>query len=241
MNDDTDYVVVTGTDTEIGKTLVGAGLARTLVDRGRSVRAVKPVESGMDELEPGEDDGARLADAAAQETPSRALTTLSRPLAPPEAADIDDADLPYDGWIDEVQTIGGQVDTCIVEGAGGLLSPLTWDKSALHIADDLDAGAVVVAPNTLGVLNHTLLTLEVLATAGIPVYGVVFSDRAAVERDESSDKNPDTLRRVTGFERIQTLPRVDGWRDAAAQLDPLADWIDLGPTDSPGAGTMALD
>ncbi len=241
MADDTDYIVVTGTDTEIGKTLVGAGLARRLHDAGGDVRAVKPVESGLDELDPDETDGHRLSTAAGQSTPREALVTLSRPLAPPEAAEIDGVTLDFDDWIDQTRDIGGGTDTCIVEGAGGLLSPLTWNHSALHLADSLGAGAIVVAPNTLGVLNHTLMTLQILADADVPLYGVVFSDRAAANRDESSDKNPDTLRRVTDYDRIQTLPRVTDWRDAATHLVPLADWIARGATPSPGAGTMALD
>lgn len=216
-------IVVTGTDTEIGKTLVTCALAHRFDRRGLDVRAVKPVESGIDELADEERDGHRLARAARQETPPRALVELTRPLAPPEAADIDGVDLSMDEWCEEIEAIAEAADLVFVEGAGGLLSPLTWQTSARELADALGAPALVVAPDALGVLNHTLMTLEVLEAAGIPLAGVVFS--RSREADDSTDKNPRTLRRVAEVDRVTSVPRVDGWASAAEHLDAAVDWI----------------
>lgn len=223
-----NIIVVTGTDTEIGKTMVCAGLARKLSDRGIEVRAVKPVESGIDELEPEQRDGVVLARAARQEEPRRALVELSRPLAPPEAADIDGVTLEMEAWTRRIRDIAYDADVVLVEGAGGLLSPLTWTRSARDLAVELEAPALVVAPNVLGVLNHTLMTLEVLEASSVDLAGVCFS--APAERDEASEHNFDTLRRFSGLDRIDGVPRVEDWEEAAGHLDDVADWIlhDLG-------------
>ena len=218
-----NIVVVTGTDTEIGKTMVTCGIARGLADAGVDVRAIKPVESGIDELEEEQRDGVNLARAARQSDPSRALVELGRPLAPPEAADIDGVALDMDRWCRHILREAESADIVLVEGAGGLLSPLTWDATARDLAARLDANVLLVAPDALGVLNHTLLTLEALDAAGLPVVGTVFS--RSTEGDESTDKNARTLERFTGRRSIAVLPKVSDWQEAADHLDEPIDWV----------------
>ena len=218
-----NILVVTGTDTEIGKTTVACGLVRGLVDRGVDVRAIKPVESGIDELAVEQRDGVRLAEAARQEEPGRALTELTRPLAPPEAAEIDGVELDYDAWVATVEEASRSADLVIVEGAGGLLSPLTWQQTARDLAVDLQARVLLVAPDALGVLNHSLMAYELLESAGLEVAGIVFS--RSTEGDESTDKNPRTFRRFSGFDRVAALPRIDGWRDGVEHLETPIGWV----------------
>ncbi len=220
---ESNIIVVTGTDTEIGKTLVTCGLVRRFADRGTYVRGVKPVESGIDELDVGERDGVKLAEAARQEHPERALSELTRPLAPPEAADIDGVELSLEDWCRETERIADGAELTFVEGAGGVLSPLTWEHSARELAGALDAPVLLVAPNELGVLNHTLMAVEVLEQAGLPIVGVVFS--RAREEDESTDKNPRTFRQFSGRDRVEALDRVDSWREAAEELGEPETWI----------------
>jgi dethiobiotin synthetase len=218
-----NVIVVTGTDTEVGKTLVTCGLMRRFADRGTDVRGVKPVESGIDELEVEERDGVKLAEAARQDRPTRALTELTRPLAPPEAADIDGVELSFEDWCRQAERISDQAELTFVEGAGGVLSPLTREHSARELADALEAPVLLVAPNELGVLNHTQMAVEVLEQAGIPFVGVVFS--RAREGDESTEKNPRTFREFSGRECVAALDRVDGWREASEELDEPETWI----------------
>jgi len=220
---ETPIIVVTGTDTEIGKTLVTCALADRFWRRDVDVRAVKPVESGLDELEEDETDGARLARSARQTAPERALTELSRPLAPPEAADIDGVELGFDQWCEHLRATAEEAELVLIEGAGGLLSPLTWNHTARELAVALKAPALVVAPDELGVLNHTLMTVEVLDAADIPLLGVVFS--RARDADASTDKNPRTFRRVSGIDRVTSLPTVEGPGEASRHLTEVAAWI----------------
>jgi len=223
MRSPSDIVIVTGTNTEIGKTLVACGLVRRLADTGVDVRAVKPVESGIEELEPEERDGVRLARAARQSRPTRALTELGRPLAPPEAADIDGVELSMESWCRDIERIADGAEFVVVEGAGGVLSPLTWEATTREIADALSASVLVVVPNALGVLTHTLTAIEALERAQVPLEGVVFSEPAST--DESTRRNPETLRRFAGIQRVTRLPRVSGWREAAKHLEVPAHWL----------------
>lgn len=223
MSAPSNIVVVTGTDTEIGKTLVASAVARWLADEETDVRAIKPVESGIEELEPDERDGVKLAAAARQDQPREALTELGRPLAPPEAARIDGVELEMEQWCRRVERYAAESDVTIVEGAGGLLSPLTWSGATRELAVRLGAPALVVAPNTLGVLNHTLMTLEVLEQAGVPTLGVVLN--ACRERDESVEHNASTLRRVADIDRVATVPTLESWRAAVEHVEAPAGWV----------------
>ncbi|TVR05024.1 MAG: dethiobiotin synthase [Deltaproteobacteria bacterium] len=214
-------LLLTGTDTEIGKTEVGCGLARALADRGVRVCAVKPAESGVDGDTPGPgEDGVRLARAARQTEPAAALVRLRTPVAPPEAADREGVRLSHGPWLDRIRALAEVHDVVLVEGAGGLLSPLTWEITAIDLARDLGAAAIVVAPDRLGTLNHTRLTLAALDAAGIPVAAVVFS--APATADASTGSNAPALQRLHPDLRVHRLPRVTGVDDSAAHLAALA-------------------
>ena len=217
-------VVVTGTGTEIGKTVVACGLARALSDRGIDVRAVKPVESGTAETERGREDGVLLARAARQEEPSEALVRLRAPLAPPVAADREGLRLSMERWVEQIDGISAGAELTLVEGAGGVLSPLTWDATARELAAALDAPALVVAPDRLGCLTHTLTALESLRAGGVEPLGVVYS--APPEGDASTGGNPETLARFSGLGRVARLGRVADIREAAGELGEVADWAE---------------
>ena len=223
MNTSPNIVVVTGTDTEIGKTMVAAGFARALADRGLDVAAIKPVESGTQPAPQPVEDGAILARAARQEEPGQALVRLREPLAPPVAADIDGVELDMDHWCDAIRAHAERADIVLVEGAGGLLSPLTWAETAREMAQKLEARALVVAPDQLGCLNHTLLVLEALEHAGVPLAGVVFS--APEQPDTSSGRNAQALRDFAGLDCIAELGRVVDWLEAAEQLAHACEWL----------------
>lgn len=218
-------VVVTGTGTEIGKTMVACGLARALSDRGLDVRAVKPVESGTAVTERDREDGVLLARAARQDEPSGALVRLRAPLAPPVAADREGAELSMERWVERIREISAGADLTLVEGAGGVLSPLTWDATARELAAALDAPALVVAPDRLGCLTHTLTALESLRAGGIEPLGVVYS--APPEGDASTGGNPETLARFSDVDRVARLGRVPDFREAARQLGEVADWAEV--------------
>jgi len=212
-------VMVTGTDTGVGKTLVTAALARRLREMSVDVVAVKPVESGVSTSEP--EDGRVLAEATGQRFPSEALDRLKAPVAPPEAAEMEGLVLEPQRWVSTIRSLSTDHEIVLVEGAGSLLSPLTWETSLLDLAQEFDASLLVVGVDRLGVQGHTLLTLRALRDAGRDVVGVVLN--APEAPDASTNTNARALQRVEPTLRVLSVPRVDRWSDAASHLTPLAE------------------
>ena len=224
MNElNSSVVVITGTDTAVGKTMVAAGLARALVNRGVDVRAVKPVESGTLAEPAAGEDGAILAGATGQAQPRQALTRLRAPLAPPVAAADEGVRLDMDDWCAEIRRYAEAADLVLVEGAGGLLSPLTWTETSRELAKKLGARAVLVAADRLGTLSHTLMAMEVLEQAGVPIAAIVFS--APASADPSTGRNAEALREFSAYERVAVLPRVSSLEAAADRLATVAEWL----------------
>jgi dethiobiotin synthase len=167
---------VTGTDTDVGKTVVAAWLVARL---GASYW--KPVQAGTDP-ETDSDTVRRLAGVGQDRILPEAYV-LPHPLAPHEAARR--AGLA----IDMAKLVPPASDRpLVVEGAGGLMVPLGDQSYVIDLARDLDLPLILVARSTLGTINHTLLSLEAIRRRGLPLAGVVINgpetphNRAAIER-----------------------------------------------------------
>jgi dethiobiotin synthetase len=168
-------VLVTGTDTEVGKTIVTAAVAAAAQAAGLRVAVVKPGQTGIATGEPT--DIEVITRLAAPDT-TRTLAEYPDPLAPLTAATV--ASLPplelYE-VVDAIRAEADKHDLVLVEGAGGLLVPMgvrpsgdSW--TVADLATTLGVSTIVVARAGLGTLNHTALTLEALARRGVPA-GVV--------------------------------------------------------------------
>ena len=196
---------VTGTDTEVGKTHIGEAIARELSHRGIDVRTVKPVESGVDGNHP--EDGIRLAKATGQDWPRQALQRFKAPLAPPLAAKLEGEAIQVQEWIKSIEALGQRAQLLLIEGAGGLLSPLDWDSTLLDLAKRWPATALVVDADRLGSVGRSRLCLNVLATSGIPVRGLVLN--APETADQTTGQNEKLLSKLEPGIRIATAPRSD--------------------------------
>jgi dethiobiotin synthetase len=164
-------ILITGTDTGVGKTITTAALAAVLHGTGRSVAVYKPCQSGA---AAGDSDAAeilRLAGAVTAETG----VVLQEPLAPVAAAAVEGTPLPrVAAHAEKVRELAASHDHVLVEGAGGLLVELDSDGGTLADLGSLLAAAfVLVARPALGTLNHTALTLEALDARDLQVTGVV--------------------------------------------------------------------
>jgi dethiobiotin synthetase len=164
-------LVVTGTGTGVGKTVVTAALACHARQAGIDVAVCKPVQTGTDS---GDDD---LADVARLSgvTELAGLARYPQPLAPVAAAEQAGMALPTR---DQVLRLVGDLDRpgrlTLMEGAGGLLVEVADACVTLRdLAVDLGAAALVAVTAELGTLNHTALTLEALAAHGVPCEGLV--------------------------------------------------------------------
>lgn len=214
-------VFVAGTGTDLGKTHIACALLRAARRRGLRADAFKPVVSGFDPAEPQASDPARLAaalgrpDAWADISPRR----YGAPLAPNLAARLEGdrlemADLIADcrAWLES-----RDADFALIEGAGGVMSPMTDDATNLDLMTTLGLPVLLVAGSYLGTASHLLTALEVLRSRQAPLAAIVVS--------ESLDA-PDlaqTVEMIRAFERetpIVVAPRAPAW-DAAELADLL--------------------
>lgn len=164
-------ILVTGTDTGVGKTMTTAALAAVLHRTGRSVAVYKPCQSGAAD---GDSDAAEIVRLAGAVT-AKTGVVLQQPLAPVAAAALDGTPLPtLAAHAKKVHELAASHDHVLVEGAGGLLVELDSDGGTLADLGSLLAAAfVLVARPGLGTLNHTALTLEALDARDLQVIGVV--------------------------------------------------------------------
>jgi dethiobiotin synthetase len=164
-------LVVTGTGTGCGKTVVTAALACHARQAGVDVAVCKPVQTGVDA---GDDDLAEVGRLTGL-TQLAGLARYPQPMAPMAAAEQAGTSLPTrDEVLDLVRGTDRPGRLTLVEGAGGLLVELADGRVTLRdLAVDLDAAVLVVATAELGTLNHTALTLEALATQGLRCAGLV--------------------------------------------------------------------
>ena len=217
-------LLVTGTDTGVGKTVVAAALLLGLRARGLKAVGFKPAETG---ISPGEmADSELLAQASGVDEPlARPLLRLAEPLAPAVAADRAGVALEADAVRGRVRALRAAGYRLLVEGAGGLMVPLAWGFTALDLAADVGLAAVIVARPGLGTLNHVVLTAQALSARGVPLAGVVLNGRADPP-DLAEQTNPDALPRLLPGVRVVVTPRTAArGLESARQLQRLLEGL----------------
>lgn len=198
---------VTGTGTEVGKTVVAAAIARTLAASGRTVAVFKPAVTGLEEE--GEPDHELLRRAAGSHQTDAEISPyrFDPPASPHLAAELAGAEIDPERLREAARAAAAGADDIVCEGVGGLLVPLSHGYLVRDLALDLGLPIVVVASPGLGTVNHTLLTVEAARSAGLEVASVVLTpwpaDPTPVERS-----NRETIAAL-GELRIETLPRLD--------------------------------
>jgi len=172
-------IFITGTDTGVGKTIVASTLARLLLERGINVGVMKPVTSGCAE-ENGRlvsEDAELLAWSAgiSQVDHDMAPYLLRLPVAPYEAANREGKVIEFPQIASSLSRLSARHDFMIVEGAGGLMVPLTEGLLIADLIRFLSLPVLVVARPGLGTVNHTLLTCFAAGNLGIKVRGVLIN------------------------------------------------------------------
>jgi dethiobiotin synthetase len=211
---------VTGTDTGVGKTLVSCALAAAFAAHGGRVGVFKPVETGRGPKD-ADRDGALLAVAARSRDNAELITPylFAEGVAPLVAARRTLAPIDIGRLDAALQSISQNRDVVIVEGAGGLLTPISRD----HAFDTLFArwrlGVLIVAANRLGAINHTRLTTQAAETAGLKVRAVVLNDADGAPRDASASSNEEALREMLPGIRVVRFPWMAPPYDHAGLAD----------------------
>jgi dethiobiotin synthetase len=173
---------MTGTGTDIGKTYLGCGLIRAWRGRGLKVDAFKPVLSGFDPVRVGESDAGQLLAALDQPVSPQTLDAISpwrytAALSPDAAAAKEGKRVDYNAVLTaSCAFLQGTHDVALIEGAGGVMAPLSDDRTMLDWMADLRLPAILVTGSYLGTLSHTLTALEVLQARRVPVALVVMNE-----------------------------------------------------------------
>lgn len=183
--------IVTGTDTEIGKTIFSAAL--TLALEGSYY---KPVQSGLEE----ETDTARvqrltgLPDVHFLPEAYR----LNTPASPHLSAELDCVEIDCNRLAPQAQDLSGRPIPLIAEGAGGLLVPLTREKLTIDAFKEWGLPVILCARTSLGTINHTLLSVEALKARNIPIHGIAFI----------GEENADSEGTIIDFAGVRKLGRL---------------------------------
>lgn len=215
---------VTGTDTGIGKTVVACALAARAAQLGIRVAAMKPVESGIDDrivsANGPRSDAERLRAACGCDDPLTLVRpyVLEEPLAPMVAAQRAGISIDLATLDSACATLSVGRQVVLVEGAGGLLVPITAACSFLDLFARWQCALVIVAGNRLGVLNHVLLTVRAAESANIPVRAVILTQYTDRDAGIAEATNYDALVTLLPRHAIFRFP----WVDRPDDLDALA-------------------
>ena len=213
-------LLVTGTDTGVGKTFVTRALALALREAGRRVSVMKPVETGVTDQP---EDAMALREAAGDPAGLDDVCPwrLRAPLAPSVAARLEGTAVDIGRLEALVRRRLRDADVLLLEGAGGLLVPLVDSVTWADLAARLGLPLLIVAANRLGTVNHCALTARVAAQMGLAVLGVVLSQPQA-DRDLSADSNAATIATLTGLPVLAELPHAPHPHAVVSLLHPLA-------------------
>lgn len=187
--------IITGTDTGIGKTVFSASLMLGLEQAGVAPHYWKPIQSGVDE---GID--TRTVQKLTKLAATRFLAEkyiFSQSLAPHRAAELDDTQINMNE-LRGPEYIPPCEGTLMIEGAGGLLVPLTRENLLINLFKTWQCPVILCAKTSLGTINHTLLSLEALWSRQIPVLGIAFI----------GEDNPDNIRTIAEFSKTKILGRL---------------------------------
>ena len=198
---------VTGTGTEVGKTVVAAAIARTAAAAGRRVAVFKPAVSGLDEAGEADHELLRRASGSRQADDAIAPYRYGPPVSPHLGAELAGEAIDPGRLRAVAARAAAGADLLVAEGVGGFLVPLTSGYLVRDLAVDLGLAVVIAAPPGLGTINHTLLTLEAVRGAGLEARAVVLTPwpttPSAIERS-----NRETIT-VLGGVVVEALGQID--------------------------------
>lgn len=216
-------LLITGTDTDIGKTIVAAALAKAWRGSGLDVGVLKPFACGSHF-------DAQLLMAASQCGDPEDLVNpqyFDTPLASNIAAKLEQREVDLDTAANALETLKAKHEWLIVEGLGGALAPITDEVAIADWAAQHDLPALVVSRTDLGMLNHTRMTIEALQSRGVPVIGVVLNRLHGGKMSIAEETNPDNLANLIDVPVWGPVDFVEGITDqipadeAAKRLPPI--------------------
>lgn len=215
---------ITGTDTDVGKTIVGSALAKC-ISRDHEVEVFKPVQSGVESME--DSDAGLLWESAGKRGNLQDIVpySFSEPVAPSRAAELEGVEINLDRIRRMYREVAESSDLILVEGAGGFLVPISENAMISDLAVEFNLPVIVVARPDLGTINHTLLTISSLRDHGLSVVGVLINNWDESKAGHAERSAQGLIEKFGGGVRILGhLPRMKG-KDDREIIDHLADWM----------------
>ncbi|MHB8862577.1 MAG: dethiobiotin synthase [Pirellulaceae bacterium] len=204
---------ITGTDTDVGKTMATAAICAMLRQKGLNSVPVKPVQTGCDRSDEGltaPDLEFSLASCGMQlgreDRDALCLYRYQAACSPHLAAEIENNPIDPLRIIRAVKTLQARYANLLVEGAGGILVPLTRSYLMLDLMQDLALPVILVSRPGLGAINHTLLSLAALRSRALAVAGVVFCETRKPARDYIEEDNRRAIAALGSVPILGTVP-----------------------------------
>ncbi len=225
----TKGIFITGTDTEVGKTMVTGLLGHYLLDSGINVVTQKWIQTGC--AGTSEDIETHLAVMGRTSLDYRdniddmSPYVLKYPASPHFAASLEGVNIEISNIKDSFARLSNKFDIILSEGAGGVLVPLDTKTMMVDIAGILGLPAVVVVGNRLGAINQTLMTIEVLRQRNIPILGIVFN---RISRDGDNailTDNIDIVEKASGVNVLGELPYLEDVEELYEFFKPIGERI----------------
>ena len=220
---------ITATDTGVGKTTITAALAASIKKSGIDVGIMKPVATGvLQKTGFKSSDVSILYHAAKVNDPENEVNPIFMPLpvSPYDASKI--LNLKFDKKIifEQFAKLKNKHEMMLVEGIGGILTPLTRDYFVADLIKDLGLETIIVTRSTLGTLNHTMMTVKTCRDYKIPVRGILVNNYD--EKGGPAEKNsPTTIHEITGVPILGVLPFIRDYENLEEMISCVEKNIDL--------------
>jgi dethiobiotin synthetase len=202
-------IFITGTDTDVGKTFIAAGISAALSARGIDVGVYKPMLSGMDRTDKNSD-AMILKTMSADTSPIEDITPFhfKEPLAPYIAAKLQGISISKSDIMSHWETVKNRHEFFIVEGAGGISVPYGEDFLVSDIAVEIGFPIVVVARANLGTVNHTYLTIEYAKRLGLDILGVIINGLDQSRAGIAETTNPKLIEKLCNVSILGIIPQM---------------------------------
>ncbi len=205
---------ITATDTNVGKTLVTGAIAQWFRQRGRNVAVSKPIASGCVRRREGlvSEDSEYLAECADTPHPLDVICPerFEEPLAPAVAAARAGRAVDWSAVQRSIDTVTQNGNAILVEGAGGVIVPLDEKRTVLDLIVALRLPSLIVARPSLGTINHTVLTIDRLRAAGVPIAGVVINRYPPGTADVATETSPRWIEKLGKTRVLCLIPDCPG-------------------------------
>ena len=222
-------IFITGTDTEIGKTVVAGGLAAALKAAGVNVGVMKPIASGgIEHKRRIVSEDAIFLKRAAQVGDGLDLINpicLRHPLAPSVAAEIEGVSIDLRQVDEAFAQLCQRHEFIVVEGIGGIAVPICEEVLVAHIAQRFQLPLLIVARPNLGTINHTALTVEFARFYSLEICGIVLNASQEESKGLAEETNPKELERLTHVPILGTVPFDERLQDNTPSPDFLSQFI----------------